>query len=268
MALEEKLLIVVNPAASLQPAIDRTVNVAKARKADGAMPEVVLMFIVDHTSTDSRFDNESVYRDDQWVRDIVRPLEELGIKYSVRTSWSKDWADAIVYSANKLGVSAIVLSHPGKGAKRSFTDEFWYLVRNTPVPVCVVQSTRAPANRPVLIAMDVQDQEIIDLNLRILEAGKVAANAYGAELHFANAYQDSDHYPDRALISQKVGVDNDHIHLKAGSADEALAEISKELDPDLVIIGASRRTGIRAALRGRKLGDILMKIEHDLFVIV
>ena len=47
-----------------------------------------------------------------------------------------------------------------------------------------------------------------------------------------------------------------------------LHEVARELDPDMFIVGATRRTGIRAAMRGRKLGDILMTIEHDLLVIV
>lgn len=267
MALEDKLLIVVNPAASRQPAVERAINIAR-QGAEDFVPELNLLILVDQSTTDSRADNDAVYRNGQWIKDLYDRFDTLGIQPSIEISWSREWADAILFSASKVGASSIVISHPGKSANRSFSDEFWYLVRNSPIPVCVVQSTRAPAGRPVVVSMDLSDKNITELNKRILTAGQVASKMYGSELHLAHAYQDSMNYPDRAKLVESTGIPNERIHLKAGEPDQALGEVARELDPDLFIVGASRRTGIRAALRGRKLGDILMTIEHDLFVIV
>ncbi|KJS06819.1 MAG: hypothetical protein VR73_09865 [Gammaproteobacteria bacterium BRH_c0] len=266
MALEEKLLIVVNPAASKQPALDRAVNIAQAGIYEFS-PEIHLLVTVDQSSTDARADNDAVYRDGQWLNAVTQQLQSGGIEPHIRISWSKDWADSILYSAGVLGVSSIVVSHPGKSANRAFSDEFWYLVRNAPIPVSVVQSARAPKGRPVIIAMDLQDQKLSELNKRILTAGQLAARIYGSELHCINAYQDSLNYPDRAKLAELTGIPNERIHLKAGEPYTALHELAEKLDPDLFIVGATRRTGFRAALRGRKLGDILMTIEHDLLVI-
>lgn len=266
MAYENKLLIVVNPTSKDQPAIARAVAMAKADSS--TRPDITLLMAVDLSSTDNKANNPDLYRDEKWFRDIIAPLQAVGIEPSARISWSSDWAESIVFCAEELGVDTIILSHPGKAAKGSFSDEFWYLMRNAPVPICVVQSAQAPGRRPILAAMDVQDKEILDLNRRILNSAKEAAEIYGSELHFANAYRDSSNYPDRAKIAEKVGVPNDQIHLKSGSPYEALGEIASKLNPAMIVVGASRRTGFRAALRGKKLGDILMNIEHDLLVVV
>lgn len=266
MALEEKLLIVVNPAASKQSALDRAVNIAQAGIYDFT-PDMHLLVTIDQSSTDTRADNEAVYRDEQWLETIHGQLQAGGIQPHIRISWSKDWADSILYSASKIGASSIVVSHPGKSANRAFSDEFWYLVRNAPIPVSVVQSARAPNGRPVIIALDLQDQKLTELNQRILAAGQIAAGIYGSELHLINVYQDSLNYPDRAKLAELTGIPNERIHLKSGEPYAALQELATRLDPDIFIVGATRRTGFRAALRGRKLGDILMTIEHDLLVI-
>ncbi len=267
MATQEKMLIVVNPAASQQPAVDRVENIAR-NSPFTELPEVTLLVAVDPSSTDTRADNAAVYRDDEWLSTLKARLADAKLSPQVRISWSREWADAILYSAAQISAHSILVSHPGKSANKSFSDEFWYLVRNSPLPVSVVQSARAPKGRPVVVSMDLQARELSDLNQRILEAGRVASQMYGGELHLVNAYQDSMNYPDRGRLVELTGIPNERIHLKAGEVYSVLHEVARELDPDMFIVGATRRTGIRAAMRGRKLGDILMTIEHDLLVIV
>ena len=267
MATQEKMLIVVNPAASLQPAVDRAENMARNSPFD-ELPDVTLLVAVDPSSTDTRADNTAVYRDDAWLGELKARLDDVKLNPRVRISWSQEWADSILYSAAQINANSILVSHPGKSANKSFSDEFWYLVRNSPMPLSVVQSARPPNGRPVVVSMDLQARELSALNQRILEAGHIASKLYGGELHLVNAYQDSMNYPDRGRLVEMTGIPNERIHLKAGEVYTVLHEVARELDPDLFIVGATRRTGIRAAMRGRKLGDILMTIEHDLLVIV
>ncbi|GIX31578.1 MAG: hypothetical protein KatS3mg124_2050 [Porticoccaceae bacterium] len=47
-----------------------------------------------------------------------------------------------------------------------------------------------------------------------------------------------------------------------------LREISRELEPDIVILGATHRRGIRAALRGAKMSRIFQAVDRDIFIVV
>jgi universal stress protein E len=229
---------------------------------------VVVLFIMDAISTDTSAGNEAIYRDETYISDIVAPLREHGIKVTVRISWSKDWADSILHSANTVNATSIMISFPGGDANKTMGDDFWYLMRNSSVPVAFIQPTEQSALRKVLMAMDLTDPEIKGLNSRIMETGMSLAAAYGAELHLGCAYGDSTKYPDRGRIVNLTGLPNEHIHFEIGEADGGLAVISQKIEPDLLIIGATRRTGIKAALRGKKISRIVSKIKHDIIVVV
>ncbi|HEY8385003.1 MAG TPA: universal stress protein [Porticoccaceae bacterium] len=267
MQESNKVLIVVNPASDRQPAVERMAMGVPTGKESG-VTEAHLLLAIDPSVTDTRADNDAIYRDDAWLDGLRKSFENSGIKAHARISWSKDWADAILYSAQQVGADAIVLSHPGTGNLRAFSDEFWYMLRHSPLPLTVVQSVRPPQQRPVMVALDLQDKGLEDLNRRVFSAAKRAAEVRGSKLHLVNAYQDSMNYPDRGRLVSITGLPNEQIHLRAGEVFTALADVAKDLDPDLVVVGSTRRTGIRAAMRGRKLGGILSTIEHDLLLVV
>lgn len=255
-------LVVVNPAAEQHPPIDRA---GILLKTDFDLMTDVTVLVTMDTSDPSA---DTVYRSARWLHDITAPLREAGLDPDVQVSWSNTWADAILYWADRIGANNIAIPNPGDDANHRFSDEFWYLVRNSPVPISVIQAARQPEGRPIIVSMDVLAEENRELNARILAAGKVMASAFGSELHLVNAYRDSLNYPDRAQLTQKTGIANDRIHLHPGGIDEVLGGVVRELDPAMVIIGATRRQGFRAALRGKKIGEILARIDHDLLIVV
>ncbi|MFA5494182.1 MAG: hypothetical protein WC247_05340 [Porticoccaceae bacterium] len=266
MAMEDKLLIVVNPAAATQPAVERVINTA-LNGPFTELPDVHLLVAVDPSSTDTSADNEAVFRNATWLAEMGEQFRAANLDTTMEISWSKDWADGILHAAMRANASSILVSHPGVNTNRAFSDEFWYLVRNSPLPVSVVQSTRPPNRRPVMIALDLRDKGLSELNQRILHAGQIAAQMYGAELHLVHAYDDSSNYPDRSKLVELSGIPNERIHLQAGAPNVVMQAVAREIDPDIVIIGATRRSGVRAALQGRKLGAILTTIEQDLLFI-
>ena len=266
MAIQDHLLIVVDPTASHHPVIARAANIARYFK--DSPPRVTVLFAADYSNIDDNADNDAFYRDNQWLMEVVAPLADMKLDLYVRLSWCREWADSILYSANRTGATSIVLPHPGTENDKRLSDEFWYLVRNTAVPISVIQSVRTPENKAILVAMDFRDEKLNDLNRRMLNYGKVAADAYKGELHLAHVYQDSMHYPDRAKIVERTGIPNENIHLKMGEVGDSLAEVVNEIGAGMVFIGATRRSGIRAALRGRKINKIMQTIEHDLVVVV
>lgn len=265
MTLERKPLIVVDPSSNSQPTVDRVAQMAQTDIPD--YQGVTVLVAVDQSSADTGASNEAIYRDGNWLRSIAERLESAGVKPEVRISWSREWADSILYTASAVSATAVIVPHPGGDDDQEFSDEFWYLIRNSPVPVGIIRAHSDSHRKTIMIAMDLQDKSISELNKRLIDAGKLAASHYNAELHLASAYGSSERYPDRAKIIADTGIANDNIHLVAGGPDD-LTEVSQRLDPDLIMIGATRRTGIRAALRGRKMTKILRSLKQDIFVIV
>lgn len=265
MSLEEKLLIVVDPTADNHPAIARAIELVHVLPPDHKQAATVL-FIVDQSALDDN-DKGTGYRDDQFLHNLVEPLRVAGIDTTLHLSWSKNWALSIIASADSAGATTIMVPHPGDKVSRHLSDELWYLLRNAPVPVAVIPSTAKPSKKAVLIAMDVQDKALEGLNKRILDAGTLAAQMHGAELHLANAYGSSSSYPDRARLAAITGLSNENIHIRSGDPDQALGEIAQEVEPVLIVIGATRRTGIKAALRGQKITKILKNAGRDVFVV-
>ncbi|MCB1667411.1 MAG: universal stress protein [Porticoccaceae bacterium] len=267
MALDDKLLIVIDPESDNHPARDRVVELIKLGFSK-AQTEVTLLFIVDHSNTDSSASNANIFRDDKYIQDVISPLLDIGAKPSVIISWSKDWADSILQASESIDATSVLISHPPAESNRKLTDEFWYLIRNSSVLVDIIKTSNKPSSGKILITMDLQDDKLSELNERILEAGVTSAKNFGAELHLANAYKDSSHYPDRGNILKLTGIENDHLHIRAGEPDEVVIEVSKMLNPDMLIMGATRRRGLKATLRGRKLARMIQGVDNDTIIVV
>ena len=267
MALEKKLLIVIDPTLDTQPAVDRVINLVELGSTD-YKPEVVLLVTADINSP--RIGPAGLSIDGQLIDQAVEGLRNVGIAPEVRFSWSREWAETILATAEETGATSLMLSHPGAESAQAMTDDFWQLIRNTSVPVGIIQQSDKPRCETILASINIQDQseERRALNRKIGEAGKALARTYNAQLHLANAYGGSTDYPDRGRLVSETGLPNEQIHLVSGEPEEGIAEITRELDPDVIIIGATHRRGIKAALRGRKMSRIFRAVNKDIVVVV
>ena len=267
MNLDRKLLIVIDPTLDSQPAVERVVNLITEGPAE-YQPSITLLVTTDcsihHT------DKPGSYWTMAQVDAVSERLVAAGHTPEVLISWSTDWADNILYTAETVEATAIMLSHPGAEKVKAMTDEFWHLVRNTSVPIAIHQSHQQPKFSTVLASVNLQDdsEQREELNRRVVRAGMAIAKIYGAQLHLANAYGTSSEYPNRGKLVASTGLPNDNIHLVAGEPEEGIAEIVNTLDPDALIIGATHRRGIKAALRGRKMSRIFRAVDKDIYIIV
>ncbi len=79
-----------------------------------------------------------------------------------------------------------------------------------------------------------------------------------------NAYSDSLHYPDRAQLATKTGVDSNKIHVKGGSPEDVIAEVAKEVNADVVVIGTRKRS---SRWRGNTAERIITRVNCDILAI-
>jgi len=267
MAFERNLLVAVDPTKDKQPALELAANVMSLNIEDYD-PTMCLLVGTDPATIDVSPTNPRIYRARSYFEELITPLTNAGLKSQLHISWAKDWADSLIFNAQELDANSILISHPGGGSTREFGDEFWYLLRNSPVPVGLISNPDAPKCKNIVVAMDIRDENITELNKRILTMGRTLAKIYGAQLHLAHAYASSMDYPDRGRLGKAINLPNENIHLAQGTPEEALRSISEQLKPDAVVLGATRRTGIRAALRGRKLGNILRNVNFNMYIVV
>lgn len=265
--IESKLLIVVDPMEEAQPAVDRVVNLIE-RGTTGYKPDVTLLATVDLATLPS--DHPGVYRDGLFFRDYAQRLERVGVSPTMLVSWAREWSDNILHIAAERAATALMLSRPERETNLWTAISFWQLLRNTTIPVGIIHKSTRPVCKTILASVNLQDHspEREALNRKIIEAGKIFARTYGATLHLVNAYGSSLSYPDRGKLVAATGLPNEHIHLRAGEPEEVLREISRELEPDIVILGATHRRGIRAALRGAKMSRIFQAVDRDIFIVV
>ena len=267
MAYDKNILVAVDPTKTKQPALELCANVMSL-KLEGYNPKLTLLVGIDADKHDMSASNTELYKEKGDFEKLIAPLVDAGLEVSVKLSWSKDWADSLIFNAQAVEADSIMVSHPGSDTSRDFGEQFWYLLRNTPIPVGLIVSANAPERKNVLVAMDVRDEELTELNTRMFIAGRELAKMYGSDVHLAHAYQNSMEYPDRGRIVRVTGVPNENIHLEQGSPDEALRIIARKLQPDAIVVGATRRTGIMAALRGRKLAEIFQTLPFNMYVVV
>ena len=267
MALEKKVLIVVDPTLDAQPAVDRVIALVEKGPTD-YKPEIALLVTADLNNIDS--DSPGITMDGHALQQLAARLDSVGITPELVISWSKDWSDVILHTAEEVGASSLMLSNPGTGTSTAMTIEFWKLIRNTHIPVGIIQNSAEHKCEKILASINIQDRSEgrQALNRRIGETGRMLAQSYGAQFHIANAYGSSSSYPDRGRLVSETGIPNENIHLAGGEPEEGLAEITRELDPDMIIVGATRRRGIKAALRSLKMSRIFQAVNKDFIIVV
>jgi universal stress protein E len=151
-----------------------------------------------------------------------------------------------------------------------FTESKWELLKGSSCPVVLIRPGAQEQRKVVVAAVnfnairDVQQQ----LNGKILETAKYFAELYNAELHVANGYMDSMHYPDRGRLANETGLDAERIHVEPGYTDEAVSKIAKSVNADLVVMGTLGQNGMLGSRRGstaERLIDALS--DQDVMVI-
>lgn len=265
------IFVVVDPSQDKPLALQRVLSAAKPEKA----PEyyrnarVHIFLGVDVDNTDTSASNPAVHRPGRWFFDqVVEPMEQSGLNFELEMSWSSDWYGSIVQEAERANAELIMLplvSNPSEKG-RIFNESIWKLMRTAKSPVMVVRPNSPPERKVILSAINIQSHkpEYQRLNDLIITRTQGVAKQHNAELHFVNAYSDSLNYPDRSQLAAKTGVDSANIHVKSGNPEDVIAEVAKEINADVVVLG-TRSRGSR--WRGNTAERIITRVDCDILAI-
>lgn len=265
----QKLLVVVDPTEDDRSTLDRVLTICKTRVDEtGNYPEVTL-FVTAEIGKSANPAEEDGYRDLDWVTGLRKPFSDLGVNCKVLLSWSDDWAKSILEMASGHGFTSIVVPYHSGDERQNLSNEFWYLARNTRVPV-ILTGTSEPTQlrKTILVCRNLHDPSLKAINEKTLGYAKDVAQKNGATVHVVSSYQDSSDYPDRGRLAAETGLPNNQLHVKIGAPEKVISDVAKQIDADLVLLAVSRRTDIKTALMGRKMDKIIKTIDRDMLLVV
>lgn len=270
-AVPANILIVVDPAQDQHLALERTVVSIDMLGGAGVepRPQLHVLVAVDMDNADTSPRNERIFRNSDWLMEhIVEPLGRSGLKSSVIMSWSSDWYGSILKTMESTDAGIVILplmQHPS-GRERLFNESIWRLLRTSSRPVLITQPGAKSKREKILVAVNFQthNEDYQRLNPVIIDRGQWMADMYGAELHIVNAYSDSLHHPDRSRLARESGVDRANIHTRVGDPDVVIADVAREIDADIVVLGTRGRS---SRWRGNTSERIITRVECDILCI-
>ena len=261
----ESIMVVIDPTQETQPALERAIQTIQRLEKK---VRVHIFIGMDSSDADTRATSWSVYRDMNWFNDLVSPIEKAGIEYTSAVSWSHQWQESILYTADYYQSQMIYLSdYAGNG--RSFSNAGWALLRYATCPVLIVRDGAEQNRKSVLAAVNTQshDQVYKELAEKVIAVTQWIANAYGADMHLVNAYNDSLHFPDRSKLLRETKLPNERVHILQGSPEDVIAETANKIQADIVVIGTRNRRGISAMMRGNTSEKVISRVRQDIITL-
>jgi len=303
MAKQQRILVVIDPTASAQPALERAASLAKL--ADSKVELLICDY--DGALRDSRaLGPEAVARAraaliDSPLRrlnELVQPLRANGIDATVDARWDHPLYHGVVAKAVEWRADLVVKdTHYHSALKRSIlTNTDWSLIRNCPTALMLVKP-RPPAARPcVLAAIDPLHERDASKSLdkKILATASALCAITGGELHAFHAFDitpviaasteammmpmalpiveitdamNAEHTAAVHELTDALKLPRERVHVVQGGAREQLLALTERLRVDVVVMGAVSRSGLERLFIGSTAEEVLDRVPCDLLIV-
>lgn len=217
------------------------------------------------------------------MEDLVADLREDGYNISCEAGWGHPRYELIVEMAQEYGADLLMQHCRPKGTIEHYhlTHESWELVRHCPVPLLLVKD-RDWGEKPVLMAaVDPlhSHNKPLQLDDLIISSASALADAAGGDCHVVHAYAEAarpfapagkikeEHESAFKSLMSNHDIPQDHQHLIDESPVDALLHYGKQINSDIVVMGAISRSRIREALVGSTAADVLDYVKIDILIV-
>ncbi len=298
-----KILAVIDPTVSEQPAMHRAAWLAKKC---GAELELLVCYYNEYLSGDRLFDSPSLEKareeviqsHEKHLEALAEPLRKDGITVKTTALWGHPLYESIVRAALESNADLIVKDthHHSAVARALLTNTDWNLIRTCPLPLWLVKPQDMAATPVFIAAIDPMHQhdKPAALDDEILHISKALADKVGGDVHAfhsydpriavatatANAYipvslpfdeieqqMHEDHQKRFREITDFHKVDSENAHLVAGLTHEELPLIAEKLEADVVVMGAVARNRWKRLFIGATAERTLEHLPCDLLII-
>lgn len=287
----DKLLIVMDSDHKHQKALARGIELARAT---GAHLEIVA-FTHEHLgalpsdpTVQQRARDALVDIRQRWLDQMLALADCNDLQVSTHTIWEKNIHQWIIEHCSRSRFDAVI-----KTGSRSetffYTPTDWHLIRECPAPVMLVAEQKWSQAHPILAAVDLSSTKPVKkaLNARIIEQATALAKALGTQVHLVHALHISEVLADLEIINMAEHekkrrealepalthlchtwhLSRESIHLAAGPAHKVIPSIASKLKADMVVIGTSGKTGLKARVIGNTAEKVLTHLRTDLLAI-
>lgn len=299
----DRVLCVVDPTTGVQPAMHRAAWLAKQI---GAELDLFICYYNEYLSGERFRDgpsllkarDEVVERNRDYLEKLAEPLRSAGLSVHTTVVWDHPLYEGVVRHATASGAKLVFKdTHHHSALERALlTNTDWNLIRICPVPLWLVKA-RELHKTPVFIAsidpMHEHDKPAT-LDDIILQLSCALARKTNAEVHAfhaydprivlatatANAYipaslpyeeieQDMREQHGRKLdeILDSYTISDDHKHLVCGATHEELPAIAKDLNADVIVMGAIARNRWKRLFVGATAERTLEHLPCDLLIV-
>ncbi|ASP39921.1 hypothetical protein CHH28_15125 [Bacterioplanes sanyensis] len=288
------ILVVLDNEHLKQHALDRALWLASALKADLTLLTATYeAYCDDQSSIDAdtrlRIKEALINKSTAWIESFV---EDTDVKVRTEVHWQKHLHDAVIESMRDQEYDLVIKgTHEHSLMDRIFTHTDWNLLRHCPAPVLLVKNNKPWQHNRVLASIDATsgDEGHILINDNILSYAEHLADHFDTDLHLANAYplvsvafamvpevtapDDvqkyilEQHQEACADWANKFNINDDHVHIDEGDADDVIARFAKSLQADLVVVGTVGREGLAGVLLGNTAELLVDKVDCDVLVI-
>ncbi len=228
---------------------------------------------------------------------IASSVRTRGVKVSVEAAWDAPASEAIVRRALKIRADLVVAAvHAGAHVLPSLlrlTD--WELVRQSPVPLLLVKTTRSYRKPAVLVALDPQHAfaKPLKLDSKLLQTADVLSRSLHGPVHAVHAYvpvpagvmppdvmalsgyalrqieQQSKRTAEAAFERALKGsaIPATRRHLIPRHPIDAILQAARASRSAIVVMGAVSRSGLKRLLIGNTAERILDELRCDVLVV-
>ena len=192
-----RILCVVDPTTSVQPAVHRAAWLAQQI---GAELDLFICFYNEYLSGERFFDAPSlenaradvVSRNEAYLESLAEPLRSAGLKVTTKVVWDHPLYEGIVRYAMSSGADVIFKdTHHHSAIERALlTNTDWNLIRTCPMPLWLVKS-RDMQSAPVFIASidpTHEHDKPASLDDNLLALASKLADKTGASVHAFHSF--------------------------------------------------------------------------------
>jgi universal stress protein E len=299
-----KILVVIDPTAASQPALERIARLPRPLKAQLMLlicdcePNLGVGYsaVIPEAVASARA--SLLARHGKRLAELAAPLIAQGLDVHTDARWDYPLHEAIIRKAVEWGADLVVKdTHHHSVLRRSiFSNTDWNLIRQCPTRLLLVKP-RAIGHVPVIVAavdpLHPRD-EAASLDDRILTSAKELAHLFAGQAHVLHTFDISPvimtsangtmmpialpiadmtaelekNYTEavRALAA-KHGIPRERVYVIEGHTPDLLVSSTDRLNADVIVMGAVSRSAIERAFVGSTAESVLDKLSCDVLIV-
>jgi universal stress protein E len=285
----KKILVIVEPEAQQQFALDKAVRLARLSGAE------LELLICDHSPyledgyyfdplQASKLRQEHVDNNRRLLEEMAVIIRAQGFKVSVDALWGNPPYRTVIDKVLSGKPDLVVQGsrHHDKISRLLLSHQDWQLLRYCPCPLLLVKDQSWPEHPVFVVAVDpthVNDKPA-ELDNQLVAAGVTMAELTHGTLHlFHSCYQPpvSGLYPvtvDMNVYKQKTAdllvaysLTDEQLHIEEDEVKKSLPALLQRLDANVLVMGAVSRSRLDHFLVGSTAERLLDRVSQDVLVL-